>query len=153
MYEFFLTLHSWLRWVVLVGGASALVLAVQGLATRSEYAKSHRTAGIVFLASTHTMLLLGLVLMVVSPIVGAAWSDMGAAMKAKTLRFWAVEHTTLMLLAVVSVTVGHVAAKRAVESSRKHRRALIGFGLGFALILLGIPWPLREEIGRALFRF
>ncbi|MEO1170775.1 MAG: cytochrome B [Myxococcota bacterium] len=152
MYDFFIVLHSWLRWVVLVGGVAAIALAVQGLATGAEFGKQHKISGVVFLASTHTMLILGIVLFFVSPTVSAALADMGAAMKTKALRFWVVEHTTLMVLAAVAVTVGYSTAKRAVESGAKHKRALIGFGLGFALIVLGIPWPFRAEIARALFR-
>ncbi|MEL6339264.1 MAG: hypothetical protein AAGJ56_05385 [Myxococcota bacterium] len=152
MYEFFIVLHSWLRWVVVFGGLAAVSLAIQGLVTGAEYRKPQKISGIVFLASTHTMLVLGFVLFFLSPTVNAALADMSAAMKTKALRFWVVEHTTLMVLAAIAVTVGYSTAKRAEQSIAKHKRSLIGFGLGFGLILLGIPWPFRAEIARALFR-
>ncbi len=152
MYEFLLILHSWLRWVVLLGGVAAVGFAIRGLATGVEFDKPQRIAGVVFLASIHTMLILGVVLLFVSPTVQTAFADFGAAMKDKLLRFWTVEHPTTMILAVVAVTVGHIASKKA-EGQGAHRRALIGFGLGFLFILARFPWPWAEQIGRAWFRF
>lgn len=151
MYEFLLILHSWLRWVVLLGGLAAVALAIRGLTTGVAYDKPQRIAGVVFMASIHTMLILGLALMVVSPTVQAAFGDFGAAMKDKLLRFWTVEHPLTMILSVVAVTVGHIASKKA-EGQAAHRRALIGFGLGFLFILARFPWPWAEQIGRAWFR-
>ncbi|MEM6531963.1 MAG: cytochrome B [Myxococcota bacterium] len=152
MYDILIALHSWLRWLVVLGGVAAISLAVQGLVKGTEYHKPHKVSGIVFLASTHTMLILGFALFFVSPTVNAALGDMGAAMKIKAVRFWAIEHTTLMVLAAVAVTVGYSAAKRATQSASKYKRALIGFGIGFTLIIMGIPWPFRAEVARVLFR-
>ncbi len=135
MYEFFIVLHSWLRWVVVFGGLTAIVLASQGLMAGTEYRKPHKISSIVFLASTHTMLILGLVLFFLSPTIDAALADMGAAMKTKALRFWVVEHTTLMVLAAIAVTVGYSTAKRAELRIATHKRSLNGFGLGFGLIV------------------
>lgn len=151
MYDFLLVLHSWLRWVVLLGGLAAIVLAIRGLSAGVDYAKPQRIAGVVFMASIHTMLILGLVLLFVSPTVQHAFSDMGAAMKNKALRFWSVEHSSTMILAVVAVTVGHIASKKA-EGAAAHRRALIGFGLGMLLIASRFPWPWAAEIARPWFR-
>lgn len=88
----------------------------------------------------HIQFVIGIVLYFVSPIVQDALADMGAAMKDDALRFAAVEHVTVMLLAVIAITVGRVWSKKAQLAEMKHRRMLIGSALGFILIIAGIPW-------------
>src|SRR5438552_2991686 len=59
-------------------------------------------------------MLLGLWLyLVLSPCTAKALADFGTAMRTPALRFWAVEHVSLMLLAVVLVHVGRVLARTA----------------------------------------
>ena len=59
-------------------------------------------------------LLLGLPLyLVLSPVTTLAMKNFGAAMKNPQLRFWAVEHLAMMMLAVILVHVGRVLARKA----------------------------------------
>ena len=98
-----------------------------------------------------TQLLIGLLLyFVVSPNMKAILDNFGAAMKDPALRFWAVEHTSTMFLAIAMAHVGRVLARKAPTPSAKRTRLLVCFGLATVLILLGMPWPGRPG-GRALF--
>jgi hypothetical protein len=72
-------------------------------------------------------------------------------MRDPALRFWAVEHLTMMVSAVVLVHVGRVLARKTADADKKRKRFLICFGLAVLLILLGIPWPGMAS-GRPLFR-
>lgn len=99
--------------------------------------------GTALLGATHLQIVIGLILYFVSPTVEVAMSDMGAAMKNADLRFWAVEHVTLMLVAAVLVTVGRVLSKKATVDIVKHKRAAIFFSIAFAVIMQAIPWATR----------
>jgi len=88
---------------------------------------------------------------VLSPNMQAILSNFGAAMKDPTTRFWAVEHTSAMLAAVVLVHVGRVLARKAKTPAAKRTRLLVCFGLATVLVILGMPWPGRPG-GRELFR-
>ena len=73
-------------------------------------------------------------------------------MKTPQLRFWAVEHLSLMIAAIpVLAHVGRARAKRA-GGVRAHRLTVIFFGLALVAIMLGIPWPGTEQ-GRPLVRW
>ena len=149
MYEALLVLHSMLRWVLLILGLVVLVLAWRGWLGEQTWEPSNQKLHVAYIATFHTQVVLGLLLYVgISPIMKPIFADMGAAMKNATLRFWAVEHITTMLLAAIITHVGHVLAKKAQRDTQKFKRAAIGFGLGFVLLLAGIPWPFREAIGR-----
>ena len=86
-----------------------------------------------------------------SPFTAEAMRDFGAAMKNPGLRFFAVEHVTLMLGAVVLAHVGRVMARKAKTADAKRMRLLMCFGLATLLMVLAIPWPGMAS-GRPLFR-
>ncbi len=77
----------------------------------------------------------------------AALANMGEAMKQAEPRFFAVEHTTLMFLAVVCAHVGGALSRKGRTDQMKYRGAAIAFTLSLLLMLGGIPW------WRPLFRF
>ncbi len=149
MYSTALFLHSWLRWLALIAGVGATFAALgkgDGAAHRLQ------RWGLIFMIALDVQILLGLLLYgVLSPYTAAAMRDFGAAMRDPTLRFWAVEHLTMMLSAAILVHVGRVLARKTADAGRKQTRLLICFGLALLLLLMGMPWP-GMATGRPLFR-
>ena len=143
-------LHSLMRWAVLAFGLLAVVRAFNGWLGRRRWTSLDERAGKYFVLALDLQTLIGLVLYAgLSPITRVAFSDMGAAMKDTLLRFYAVEHVTLMLIGVALVHVGRVRARKAATDEGRHRAAAIFFVLGLLAILIGIPWPGRV-VGRPL---
>lgn len=152
MYDSTLVLHNGLRWAVIAVGLYAIARALAGWAGANGWSKADDSAGKWFTILLDTQLLIGLALYaLLSPITRAAFSDFGGAMGDRDVRFWAVEHTFGMLLALIAVHVARAKTRRAPDAARKHRIAAIGFGIGLLLILLSIPWPFLSY-GRPLFR-
>ena len=140
MYVALLHTHNVTRWIVLVAALVALVWALQGWLGSRPFEKRHRFANLAFVASMDVQLLIGIALYVVSPLVQVALSDMGAAMRIHELRYFAVEHLSIMLVAVVLAHVGSALVRRAAGDRAKHGRALLWFGLATIALLAGIPW-------------
>lgn len=138
-----LHLHSSLRYVVLFLLVLAMLKAIIGLLARKPFTGADNKIGTALLGATHLQVVIGLILYFVSPTVEVAMSDMGAAMKDATLRFWAVEHITMMLIAAVLITVGRVTSKKALDDLKKHKRAAIFYSFAFAVIMYAIPWAER----------
>lgn len=139
VYLTILTLHSWVRWLVVIAGALAVLRALGG-GTR-PWTSSDERAGFWFTMLLDLQVLLGLLLYVwLSPITHEAFRDVGAAMKSSSLRFWAVEHIFGMLLALGLAHVGRVRIRRADMPGRR-RLAAIFFGLALVAVLASIPWP------------
>ena len=155
MYSTILLLHSWLRWLALVAGVGATFAASgrsDGTQQRFQGLQGAERWGLIFMITLDVQMLLGLLLYgVLSPYTAAAMNDFSAAMREPVLRFWAVEHLTMMLSAVVLVHVGRVLARKTVDVDKKRQRLLICFGLAVLLMLLGMPWPGMAD-GRPLFR-
>lgn len=145
-----LILHSLLRWAVLLFGLLAIVRALQGWLGARPWTPLDDRAGKYFVIALDVQTLVGLILYgALSPITRAAFQDMGAAMKDAFLRFYAVEHLTLMLIGLGLVHVGRARAKKAASDAARHRTAAVFFVLGLLVILAGIPWPSRA-VGRPL---
>jgi hypothetical protein len=129
------------RWVVLIAGILAAVRALIGWFGKREWAKQDRLFGIIFASSIDIQLLLGILLyFVFSPITQSAFSDFGAAMAIKDMRFFAVEHVFYMVLALVFAHLGTALPKKVDDAVSKHKRAAIWFSLAVLIILVGIPW-------------
>ena len=64
----------------------------------------------------HVQLLLGILLMVLSPTVQSALTNPSAAMQNSQTRFFLAEHWVLMLVALALAHVGSVRVRRAAEA-------------------------------------
>jgi hypothetical protein len=145
MYELFLTAHSWLRWVALIAGLMAVFMA----STASPRADRW---GLILVIALDVQLLIGLALyLLLSPNTKAIFDNFGAAMRDPLARFWAVEHVSLMLFAVVMAHVGRVLARNAVSPAAKRKRLLVCFVLSTIAMIAATPWPGMAS-GRPLFR-
>jgi uncharacterized membrane protein YozB (DUF420 family) len=152
MYLPILILHSLVRWAVLVLGLWAVLRGLTGVLGPRPWTPADERAGRWFVIVTDVQTLLGLLLYgVFSPITRTALSDMGAAMTSGALRFWAVEHLAMMLVALVLVHIGRSRARKARFDMGKHKRAAIFYALALAAMLVAIPWPWMSD-GRPLIR-
>ena len=153
LYNFTLFLHSWNRWLILVAGIIILFSAIKGLSAKAEYNPFQKKLSLIFLSSLHLQLLVGLVLyFFLSPVTLHALRDLGAAMKNPELRFFAVEHAFVNLIAIAIVQTGSILVKRTTDSAVKNKRTLIYTGIAFILILTMIPMGMMG-VSRPLFRF
>ncbi|BBE19190.1 hypothetical protein AQPE_3366 [Aquipluma nitroreducens] len=141
MYTGFLHLHNTLRWLILLSLVITLVKYVSGWLGNQPWKKSDNILGIVFTSLMDIQLLTGLVLyFFLSPITKLAMSDFGAAMKDSGIRFYAVEHFSMMLIAVVLVHIGRAKSKKAKTDLAKFKTATIFYLLALVIILAAIPW-------------
>lgn len=99
------------------------------------------------MAFTHIQILLGAALFFMSEKV----SFHAGFMKEPMARFFAVEHTSMMVIAVVLLTIGYSKAKRQNEAAKKHNTVLMFYGIGLLIILAAIPWPFRTALGGGWF--
>lgn len=144
MYPVVLSLHSWTRWAVVLFGVAALATALIGWFGKKPWNTRDGRLGSFFAISMDIQLVLGLLLYgVLSPVTQRAFGDFGGAMRDSKLRFWAVEHILMMIIAVVLVHAGQVMGKRALNDTARYRRLAIFFGLAIVCIIVSIPWDSR----------
>lgn len=142
MHELLLLLHSWVRWVAVIGGVLATITAFS-----STDPKNNRWS-LIFTIGLDVQFLVGLLLLLTS----SAFSNMGETMRDATARFYAVEHPTMMIVALALAHVGRVLARKAATPASARTKSLIFLGLATLLVLAMTPWPFRLD-ARPLFRF
>ena len=109
--------------------------------------------GLSLMAALDLQMLLGLLLyLVLSPMMEAIRQNFAGAMQGRVARFWAVEHISMMLLAVILVHVGRVLARKAATPDAKRTRLLVCFGIATLAMITATPWP-GMAMARPLFRF
>lgn len=146
MYTGLLHTHNLFRWLVLIAAVLAIGFAFAGWFGNKDWKKKDNVIGLLLTIFVDIQLVVGLVLyLFVSPLTKAAFADFGAAMKNADLRFYAVEHILMMVIALVVIHIGRSKSKKAKIPLRKHRAAAIFYTLGLIIILAAIPW------NRALF--
>lgn len=150
-YQIFLFLHSWIRWFILVLGIVVIIKAFIGWSGNKPYLKGDNGMSAGFIGLLHLNLLIGLILyFFLSPFVQQAFNDFGAAMKDSYLRFWAVEHIAVNIIAVVVAQIGRTRSKRAASDLAKHKTVAIFYTIALLLILSRIPWGEAERWFRGL---
>lgn len=141
MYTGFLHLHDTLRWLLLLSLVTTLVKYLIGWLGGLHWKKTDNLMGVVFTSIMDLQLLVGIVLyFFLSPITGAALEDFGAAMKNADLRFYAVEHSLMMIVAVALVHIGRAKSKKAATDAAKFKTAILFYTLALVVILAAIPW-------------
>jgi len=141
MYNGILHAHSGWRWIVLV----LLLLTVITSAKRffgksNEWSKSLANIYKFNVIATHIMLLFGVILLFISPKVGFD----GSVMKDSVRRFFSVEHSLMMIIAAVLITIGNSKMKRATEVVKKYKAVFIFNLIALIIVLAMIPWPFRN---------
>jgi uncharacterized membrane protein len=150
-YGITLFLHSWTRWALLIVAVLVIIQAWRGWSGSQAWDATKQKLSASFVHLTSVQLVLGLLLYgVLSDTTLKAMADMGEAMKDPTLRFWAVEHITMMLIAVGLVHVGAGRIKKAQDDKGKHRAAAIFFTVALVIMLASIPWGESVRLFRGL---
>ena len=140
MYATLLSVHSVLRWLVILSAVAAFVAALRGAARPGGHAP--RIAGFTLATFFDVQLLVGLALYLrFSPLTTAAIHHFDRAMGNEVLRFWTVEHPVGMIAGLALVHIGNVKVRRNPGDARALRRAAIYFALALVVTLLSVPWP------------
>jgi hypothetical protein len=141
MYTGLLHTHNLFRWLVLIAAFVAIILAFAGWMGKKEWKKSDNLAGLLLTIFIDIQFLVGIILYAfVSPVTKAAFADFGAAMKNADLRFYAVEHILVMIIALAIIHIGRSKSKKAATPVKQHKAAAIFYTIGLILILSVIPW-------------
>ncbi|MBS1487200.1 MAG: cytochrome B [Bacteroidetes bacterium] len=131
MHSFILILHSLNRFILLVLLLFVLYRTLTGWLNKSEFSKTDDKLSLFLFISTHTQLLLGLILYFVSPLVVFS----GASMKDAVARYWLVEHFTGMLVAIVLITIARISMKKLSSGQAKHKRMFVLNAIALVFII------------------
>lgn len=141
MYTGLLHTHSMFRWLMLAILVLVIILFFMGWQGKKKWSKSDSVLSLILMIIADLQLFTGFMLyFFASPITREALKDFGTAMKNSNLRFFAVEHLFMMVIAVILIHVGRTKAAKAVTDLRKYKVQAIFYTISLVLILAAIPW-------------
>jgi hypothetical protein len=139
-------LHSIVRWLLLTGLLGSVILAISGWSNKKGLGSTGRLFARITVYFAHSQLLIGIMLFLISPRVIFS-SD---SMRSPILRFFLVEHTSAMLLAITLITIGYIRMKKASNQIDSARTLLWFYIFSLVVILTLIPWPFTRYAGHFL---
>jgi len=152
MYTLLLSLHSLVRWLVLASLLYAIINSYLGWGQQRKFsdrdnAIRHWTATIV-----HIQFMIGLGLYFISPIVRYFYNNFKEAVHLREIRFFGMEHSLMMVIAVSVISVGSAKAKRLPTDQEKFKTIAIWYSIGLFIILTSIPWAFSPLVNRPNLR-
>ena len=152
MYLFILALHSLVRWFVLISLLFAIYRAYRGWLFNKSFSKFDNRVRLVTATIAHIQLIIGVWLYFISPIVSYFLQNFHEAVHERQIRFFGMEHVTMMLIAITLITIGSAKAKRKLTDKEKFKCMAIWFTIALLVILSSIPWSFSPLISRPSFR-
>ncbi|HEX4935802.1 MAG TPA: hypothetical protein VFV33_21630, partial [Gemmatimonadaceae bacterium] len=119
MHTLTLATHNIVRWLVLAAGLWAVVRCWMGWRSRAVWSEKDAGAVKLFVNALSLQFVVGIVLYAVSPLIRAGLTDMGAAMKTASVRYFVVEHVLVMLVAIALGHIGAAKIRRAESDSAR----------------------------------
>jgi hypothetical protein len=152
MYAILLALHSFVRWLVLASLVFTIYKAYQGWFSSKPFTNfdnfiRHSTATI-----SHIQLLIGLLLYYISPIVTYFLQNFNEAVHNREIRFFGMEHSLMMFIAVSVISAGSSIAKRKAKDAEKFRTMAIWYTIALFIIFFSIPWNFSPLVSRPYLR-
>lgn len=152
MYNLVLPLHSLVRWLVLVSLLVAIVRSYQGWLGRKPYTKADHQIRQAASGFAQLQFGLGVWLYFVSPITTYFIHHFKEAVAMREIRFFGMEHVTMMLIGIALVTLGSARAKRKTNDTAQFKTQAIWFTIALVIILSSIPWAFSPLVHRPWVR-
>lgn len=144
MYTGLLHTHSALRYLLLLLLVAVIIMSMLGVIQKKPYKAFDDKFSLVLFIVAHTQLLVGIILYIVSYTGDHRVQFNSETMSTPSLRYFAVEHTVAMLIAILLITLGRTGTKKLADDFAKHRRLLI-FNSIALLIILGTIYGLGRD--------
>ena len=141
MYNFLLSFHSIVRWLVVIAALAAFGKVCAGWLGKGSWTRLDDRLGLFFTITMDIQALIGILLYIFSPLVRTALAHFSLTLSDPTQLFFSLFHEILMLVAVALAHIGRSRARKAEGNPLKFRTAAVFYGLSILVVLVAIPWP------------
>ena len=152
MYAIILATHSIFRWLVLISLLYAIYRSYSGWLGSKEYSPDDNLVRHWSATIAHIQLILGLSLYFVSPLIKYFLQNFHQAVHDREIRFFGMEHSIMMILGIIIITIASMMSKRQKTDTQKYKVLAIGYTIALLIILSSVPWPFSPMVSRPYFR-
>ena len=137
--NYILYFHSILRYLILLFALIVVVQSLVGMMGKKKFKSSNKQTALVLLICCDIQLLFGFILYYFR-VYGAGLLNGGDVMKDPYKRFWVVEHSVGMTVAIILVHMGYTITKKNMDDDRKFKRIFWFIFVALAIFVATIPW-------------
>jgi hypothetical protein len=152
MYYTLITLHSLVRWLLLISLLLAIYQSYRGWLAARVFTRWDNTLRVLTVTLAHVQLTIGVWLYLVSPLISNFLNNYSATVGVRSIRFFGMEHSLMMILAVTFITIGGSQARRRSVAGKKFKAMAIWFTIALVIIFVSIPWPFSPMAERPWIR-
>jgi uncharacterized oligopeptide transporter (OPT) family protein len=152
MYQILLPLHSLVRWLVLVFLLIAIFRAYRGSFKKLHFSSFDNSIRMITVGIVQLQFCIGVVLYLLSPVVRYFLHNFKEAVHLREIRFFGMEHITMMIIAVAVISIGSDKVNKLSDPQQKYKTMATWFSIGLLLILTSIPWSFSPLTSRPDFR-
>lgn len=153
MYSFLLTLHSWIRWLLVLDLIAFFTYTFWGLCTK----KIFTLRSYYWLQTTFWLLcaqiVIGISLYLDSALVKAFWQNISESISMRAIRFFGLEHPFMMLLSGLYCLYILSKMRTKIRSKQGNRFLFFSILVLILIIFSSIPWQFSPFTSRPHFRF
>ena len=152
MHQTLLFFHSIVRWLVLISLLFSVFRAYRGYHKRTLFSKKDDLVRHLTATIAHIQLILGITLYFKSPAVQQFFAAGSGSAGITEPLFFGVIHISMMITAILILTIGSAVSKRKQADREKFKSMLTWYGLALIIILAAIPWPFSPLAQRPLYQ-
>lgn len=137
MYDIVVRLHYIVSSIFIILALVTTTWAIVGWVKDRPCPRSFLSLSWLFIHFLYLQLFSGIALyFFLKPEYNAGILTMEEAVKQSNLRFWAIEHVSLMFFALILSQVGRMLIKQISSDRRKYRAAVFYYGISFGVVLI-----------------
>lgn len=147
-----LIIHSYFRWIVLLMMLVQIVWIWTNKKRKKEFSLKDFRLLLFFTLIFDTQLLLGWLLYCNSILVDSFWQDVAAGVKQRQMRFFGLEHMSMMTLGIIIANVHTFRSSKNINNKNTFQKLWKVYIWIYIIILSSIPWSFSPLTSRPDFR-
>lgn len=148
-----LSIHSTVRWFILLALILVLLKSYMGLKHGTPFSKFDSKLRLYTPILFWIQFILGCILYSKSTLVSYFFQHLPETLSLREIRFFGIEHSTVMPIAIFLLTIGVFKSIRQDSNYIKAYKTWFRWTLvSFILIMSSIPWSFWPLVSRPLFR-
>ena len=140
MYQLLLHIHVWSSVLFMLVSLVFSVKLLVGIVKKSDYSSSYVFLENSFIVLLYVGLFLGIALYFLMPANKYVIHTAAEVNHILSLRFWSIEHFSVMLFAVLLAQIGKIFTSKSYMNESKFRYALFYYGFATALTLTSMTF-------------
>jgi len=130
MYNVIIKTHVFSSIIFVFVALYVLYRNITGMLYQKDYTKKDKRLEILFIALLYSGLIFGIIMFFfLGPQYKPKMFDLDAALKYKSLRFWSVEHFSVMLVALMFSQIGKLFTSKSISSFQKFKYSTFYYGV------------------------